>query len=110
MTVDTFRKMALAYPRAVESSHMNHPDFRIDGKIFATIGYPDESSAMVKLTPEQQGLLVRKAPSIFNPCSGAWGKGGATSICLPLAKQSVVRPALNAAWKNVATKVKKKKA
>jgi len=54
LTADNFRQMALGYPGAVESAHMNHPDFRINGKIFATLGVPDEGCVMAKLTPEQQ--------------------------------------------------------
>jgi hypothetical protein len=108
MTADTFRKMALAYPHVVESSHMDHADFRIAGKIFATLGYPDEDWGMVKLTPDQQHAFVKKAPSVFHPCSGAWGRSGATNIHLASAKQAVVRPALKAAVTNAKAKVKKK--
>jgi hypothetical protein len=100
--------MALGYPQAAESSHMDHPDFRISGRIFATLGYPDDNWGMVKLTPEQQHSFVRKAPGVFNPCSGAWGQRGATSVHLASAKKSVLQPALDAAWTNVTTKAKKK--
>jgi hypothetical protein len=108
MTADTFRKMALMYPQMAESSHMGHPDFRVDGKIFATLGYPDQDWGMVKLTPEQQLSLIRKAPGVFNPCSGTWGKRGSTNIHLASAKRSVLKPALNAAWENVTSEAKKK--
>jgi len=108
MTADTFRKMALAYPHVVESSHMYHADFRIAGKIFATLGYPDKNWGMVKLTPEQQHSFIKKASSVFHPCSGAWGRGGATSVHLASAKKFVLRPALEAALTNAAAKVKKK--
>jgi hypothetical protein len=53
MTIDEFRKTALEIPTAVECSHMNHPDFRVAGKIFASLGVPDESWDMVKLALEQ---------------------------------------------------------
>ena len=76
MTADRFRSLALEISGAIESSHMNHPDFRIGGKIFASLGYPDDEHGMVKLTPEQQLNFLRKAPSVFNPCAGAWGKQG----------------------------------
>ena len=108
MTPDNFRQMALEYPGAVESSHMNHPDFRINGKIFATLGVPDESCAMVKLTPEQQQVFMRESPGLFDPCSGARGRGGATHVHLVSAKQSVVRAALNCAFQNVTAKAKRK--
>jgi hypothetical protein len=65
MTADEFRKMALEIPGAVERSHMNHPDFRVAGKIFASLGVPGENWGMVKLTPEQQRAFINKAPKIF---------------------------------------------
>ena len=107
MTSDEFRKMALEIPTAVEQSHMNHPDFRVAGKIFASLGVPDENWGMVKLTPEQQRTFIEKAPEIFKPCSGAWGRQGATNVYLAAAKATIARAALNAAAKNVASRVKK---
>ena len=99
--------MALENPQVAESSHMDHPDFRIAGKIFATLGYPDENWGMVKLTPEQQHSFVKKAPTVFSPCSGAWGQRGATKVHLASAKKIVLRAALDAAWTNASAKVKK---
>jgi hypothetical protein len=101
MTIAEFRRMALEIPTAVERSHMNRPDFRVAGKIFASLGVPDESWGMVKLTPEQQRAFIKKAPEVFKPCSGAWGQQGSTNVYLPSAKASVVRAALDAAAKNV---------
>jgi hypothetical protein len=103
MTIDEFRKMALEIPAAAERSHMNHPDFRVAGKIFASLGVPDENWGMVKLTPEQQRTFIRKAPEVFKPCSGAWGRQGATNVYLPAAKARIVCAALDAAAKNVAS-------
>ena len=100
--------MALEIPAAVERSHMNHPDFRVAGKIFASLGVPDESWGMVKLTPEQQRAFIKKAPKVFKPCSGAWGRQGATNVYLAAAKASIVRAALDAAAKNVASRAKKR--
>ena len=71
MTADDFRKIALSLPEAIESAHMNHPDFRVRGKIFATLGYPDENWAVVKLTPEEQKSFVRADPDVFQPVKGA---------------------------------------
>jgi hypothetical protein len=102
MTTDEFRKMALEIPTAVERSHMNHPDFRVAGKIFASLGVPDKTWGMVKLTPEQQRAFIEKAPKIFKPCKGAWGRQGYTNVDLAAAKTSIVRAALDAAAKNVA--------
>ena len=67
---------------------MNHPDFRLGGKIFATLGVPDENWGMVKLTPEQQRTFMEGAPEVFQPCSGAWGRQGATNVHLGAAKKT----------------------
>ena len=107
MTTDEFRKMALGIPTSVERSHMNHPDFRVAGKIFASLGVPDESWGMVKLTPEQQHTFIEKAPEVFKPCTGAWGRQGCTNVYLASAKTGIVRAALDAAAKNVTSKKKK---
>jgi hypothetical protein len=108
MTIDEFRRMALEIPTAVEQSHMNHPDFRVEGKIFASLGVPDENWGMVKLTPEQQRTFIEKAPEVFKTCSGAWGRRGATSVYLAAAKAAIVRAALDAAAKNVANRNQRK--
>jgi hypothetical protein len=104
MTAADFRKAALAVPGAIESSHMAHPDFRIRGKIFATLGYPDAMWAMVKLTPEQQQTLIRKAPKAFSPSAGAWGKSGCTKVLLTAASKPTVRSALLMAASNIQAK------
>ena len=80
---------------------MAHPDFRVNGKIFATLGYPREGFAMVKLTPDQQDMFVKLAPDAFVPVKGTWGAKGATNILLKNAKSKMVREALLAAAKNV---------
>ena len=103
MTAEAFRKAALKLPGAVESAHMDHPDFRVKGKVFASLGYPDECWAMVKLTPEQQGSFVAKAPQVFKPCNGAWGRRGCTNVHLASAKGVDLRAALNAAFRNIAS-------
>ena len=99
--------MALEIPEAVERSHMNHPDFRVAGKILASLGVPDENWGMVKLTPKQQRTFIEKEPEVFRPSSGAWGRQGYTNVYLASAKASIVRTALDAAAKNVASHVKK---
>ena len=108
MTADEFRKMALEIPMSVERSHMNHPDFRVAGKIFASLGVPDKDWGMVKLTPEQQRAFIEKAPEVFKPCSGAWGRQGCTNVYLPAAKARILRAALDAAAKNVGSKKRKR--
>lgn len=102
MTPDEFRKLALSFPEAIESAHMHHPDFRVGGRIFATLGYPNTDSAMVKLSPEQQIEFVRTSPRVFTLAKGAWGRQGATNINLPVATIDIVREALAAAWRNTA--------
>lgn len=102
MTANEFRALALSFPETEESSHMSHPDFRVGGKIFATIA-PDGEQGMAKLTPDQQATLLRIAPKTFEPASGAWGKRGATMILLETAEEDDVRHALNAAWRNTAS-------
>jgi hypothetical protein len=80
VTAEQFRRLALSFPEAVESSHMNHPDFRVrGGKIFATLAYPDKKWGMVKLNPEQQQEFVSTKPDVFVPVAGGWGQGGGKS-------------------------------
>src|SRR5215831_12644832 len=104
MTPNDFRTLALSFPEAIESAHMRHPDFRVAGKIFATLGYPDENSAMVKLSPDDQKEFVRTSPGVFAPVKGAWGRQGATTINLPAATIGIVREALTSAWRHTAPK------
>src|SRR5882724_5838914 len=70
MSSGRFRKVALALPGAVEGAHQGHADFRVGKRIFATIGYPDDDWGMIKLTPEQQSVLVEAEPEIFRPMPG----------------------------------------
>ena len=104
MTRDDFRKLALSFPEAIQSAHMRHPDFRVGGKIFATLGYPNEDSAVVKLSRDEQTEFVQSNPEVFKPVKGAWGRRGSTSLHLPAAKIDKVREALEAAWRNTAPK------
>lgn len=97
MTPDGFRKLALSQPEAIESAHMNHPDFRVNGKIFATLGYPDDQWGMVKLAPIDQELFIQADPETFSPVKGAWGKGGATRVQLRTAKKALLSRALDCA-------------
>jgi hypothetical protein len=101
MTSADFRKLALSFPDTVEASHMGHPDFRARGKIFATFPKADEKIGMIKLTPEQQAIWCKDEPEMFEPVSGGWGRGGATSVKLKTAKAAIVRKAMQDAWKNV---------
>lgn len=104
MTANYFRELALSFPEAVESAHIHHPDFRVAGKIFATLGYPSRNSAVVKLTPDEQREFVRSESKVFQPVKGGWGRRGHTTIYLPAAKINIVREALSVAWRNTAPK------
>jgi hypothetical protein len=97
MTPNDFRRLALGLPDVTEQSHMNHPDFRVGGKIFATMGYPDETWAMVSLPPVDQDLFIQADPEGFVPVNGAWGKQGATNVRLVKAKKALVKRALEIA-------------
>jgi hypothetical protein len=110
MTADEFRRIALSFPGATESAHMQHPDFRAAGKIFATLDYPGEGWAMVSLTPEQQQVFEKKSPSVFTSCAGAWGRRGATSVRLARAGEATVSAAIEAAWRKVNAAKPKKRA
>src|SRR5262245_24266502 len=103
MTVDDFRQLALSMPETTEAAHMGHPDFRVGGKIFATI-WLDEGWGMVNLTPEQQALFRQAEPAVFVPVKGGWGKKGATNVRLDAANPETVRNALITAWRNRAPK------
>jgi hypothetical protein len=110
MTADDFRRLALSLPEAVESSHMGHPDFRVHGKIFATLQYPNESWGMVNLTPEDQQTFVLAKPGAFMPVKGAWGRQGCTNLRLKAADESTVAQALEIAWRNAGAGRPKKQA
>jgi hypothetical protein len=104
MSSSRFRSIALGLPDAVEGSHQGHADFRVGKRIFATLGYPDEAWGMVKLTPEQQFVLVESEPEIFRPIPGGWGKQGNTNVRLVKADPTTLRSALTMAWQNIAQK------
>jgi|SRR5687767_6060627 len=104
MTANEFRRLALSLPEVAEASHMGHPDFRVAGKIFATLNYPRSGWGMVSLTPEQQELFVRAEPRAFIAVKGGWGRKGATNVQLRSARKPAVREALITAWRNRAPK------
>ncbi len=104
MTASDFRRLALSLPEAEERAHMSHPDFRVDGKIFATLGYPDKACGMVKLSPEQQHYFSKDYPDVFVPVKGAWGRRGATSVHLKAVSKETLQRAISAAWRNIAPK------
>jgi len=91
-------------PDVAEAAHVGHPDFRVGGKVFASLGYPDARWAMVKLKPEQQATLVAAKPDVFTPVAGGWGRQGSTNVLLSAADRSAIKAALATAWENVAAK------
>ena len=103
MTVDDYRRIALSLPEATESSHQNHPDFRVRGKIFATFR-PERGHGVVMLTREEQDVLVRAEPTVFTPVAGGWGLRGATIVMLERADEKTVYSALRMAWRRKAPK------
>ncbi|HUA01207.1 MAG TPA: MmcQ/YjbR family DNA-binding protein [Candidatus Aquilonibacter sp.] len=104
VTSAEFRRLALRLPEATESAHQDHPDFRVGGKVFATLGYPRDGYGMVKLPPKEQVFFIEAEPKAFQPAAGAWGLRGSTIVLLRAAKKSSVQKALRAAWRNTAPK------
>ena len=104
MSATRFRRTALSLPEVVEGAHHGTADFRVGKRIFATLGYPDQDWGMVKLTPEQQAMVVEAEPEIFRPVPGGWGKSGSTNVRLAKADQVTLRSALTMAWDNIAAK------
>jgi hypothetical protein len=101
MTVDDFRRLALALPEAAEAAHMAHPDFRVRNKIFATL-WPQEERGVVMLTPEQQKVVVELKPAVFAPVPGGWGRRGSTNVSLSAADEMSLTSVLLMAWRNKA--------
>lgn len=108
MTPDAFRRLALAMAGASEGVHGGHPDFRASDKVFASLGHAGKKRAMVKLTPEQQRMVVDAEPAIFTPVDGVWGQRGYTSVHLAAADATTMRSALAMAWRNVTVAKAKK--
>ncbi len=99
MTPEAFRKAALKREGVVESAHQDHPDFRLNGRVFASLSPEGQGWAMVKLAPEEQEAFVRNDPAVFSPFTGAWGKAGCTRIVLASAPAAAVGAALLMAWR-----------
>jgi len=99
MKVTDFRRIALSFEGAEEGSHMGAADFRVGGRIFATLASQDKGYGNLMLTPELQAEFVRELPEVFLPIHGGWGRMGATHIRLAQANDDVLTGALRAAWK-----------
>ena len=102
--VDRFRGIACGLPDAVESAHMGNPDFRVGGRIFATLSGQARGRGVLKLTPEQQAEFVAELPEVFEPVEGGWGRMGMTFLVLDRADEATMQGALTVAHRNVAAK------
>jgi hypothetical protein len=107
MNIHDFRRIALSLKGAEESSHMGNPDFRVGGRIFATLASADKGYGNLMLTLDQQTAFVEELPEVFVPVAGGWGRMGATHIRLAAAKEEVLAGALQVAWKLRSEKNKK---
>jgi hypothetical protein len=99
MKATDFRRIALNLQGAEEGSHMGAADFRVGGRIFATLAAEDKGFGNLMLTPELQAQFVEEAPEVFLPIHGGWGRMGSTHIRLAKANEEVLTGALHTAWK-----------
>ena len=99
MNTDDFHRIALSLEGAEASSHMGNPDFRVGGRIFATLASAAQGYGNLMLTPEQQAMFVEEMPEVFVPIAGGWGRMGMTHIRLAAANEDVLTGALKTAWK-----------
>ncbi len=99
MTIHDFRRIALSLEGAEESSHMGQPDFRVGGRIFATLASASQGYGNLMLTLEQQAAFVEELPEVFIPIAGGWGRMGMTHIRLAAADEDILSGALRTAWK-----------
>jgi hypothetical protein len=99
MTVNDFRRIALSLEGTEESSHMGSPDFRVGGRIFATLAAQAKGYGNLMLTPEQQAAFVEEMPEVFIPIAGGWGRMGATHVRLSAVSEDILSGALRTAWK-----------
>lgn len=103
MTPEEFRSLALSFPESIEGSHFDTTDFRVAGKIFATLR-PSDGRAVVKLTPDQQRLLLETSSAMLQPVKGSWGEKGWSQVLLDRADADAVRHIMAIAWRSVAPK------
>lgn len=103
MSPDEFRQIALSMQGAVEGSHMHHPDFRANGRIFATL-HADDQWGTVMLAPEEQKEFLALKPKMFRPSAGAWGRQGCTDVRLDASDARTLRQAITLAWERILSK------
>ncbi|NEU11478.1 MmcQ/YjbR family DNA-binding protein [Methylobacterium sp. BTF04] len=100
MKPEDVRALALMLPEVTEGAHSGHPDFRVDGHIFATL-WVEEERVVLKLAPADQAGLVEAEPDLFTPLPGAWGRRGWTTLDLWDSDEETLRSALLSAWRRV---------
>ncbi len=98
MNAEDFREMALSFDGAEEGSHMGAPDFRVGGRIFATLAMQHLGFGNLMLSPELQQALIAEAPEVFLPIPGGWGRMGCTHIRLAEASPQQMLKGLEVAW------------
>src|SRR4029453_6925658 len=104
MTAEQFRAIALSFPEAIEAAHRGHPDFRVGGKIFATLGYQNEGRGVLILSLEEQKEVISQHPEMFEPVPGGWGLRGSTQLLLKQITRPVLEAAMPKAWQRKAPK------
>jgi hypothetical protein len=100
MTGSDFRRVALTLPDSTEASHFGNPDFRVGGKIFATLSLERDGYGVLLLTPDQQAGMVQDEPAVFSPVPGGWGRNGSTRVLLSKVATDILEAALRTAWQN----------
>lgn len=108
MRVSDFRRLALSLPEAVEGSHFGNADFRVGGKIFATLSLAKQGFGVLLLTPEEQAGMVEDEPEIFSALPNGWGRNGATRVALAKVSPDILKAALQTAWQRRAPKTSSK--
>jgi hypothetical protein len=98
VTGEDFRRLALGIPGVTEGAHFGNPDFRVDGKIFATLSLERQGYGVLLLSPEQQAGMVEDAPEIFSPVPGGWGRHGSTRVLFAKVTADILESALRTAW------------
>ncbi|MBV9507767.1 MAG: MmcQ/YjbR family DNA-binding protein [Acidobacteriia bacterium] len=99
MTSADFRRIALSLPEATEGSHFGNADFRVGGRIFATLSLEKQGYGVLLLSPEQQAGMAGEEPEIFSPVPGGWGRNGSTRVCLAKVAPDILEAALRTAWR-----------
>jgi hypothetical protein len=99
MNASDFRRIALSLDGAEEGSHHGHADFRVGGRIFATLAAEKQGYGNLMLTPDEQAVFVEELPDAFLPVPGGWGRNGATHVRLAVVSEDVLEGALRTAWK-----------